>query len=134
MASPAEKTSLWKDADTQRICAKHWAMFARRYKGIPNERLSFNLMNEPAGVKAAVYVAVVRKLVEAIRGGRSRSADHLGWPGMGHHPRARIARLRLAQATRGYSPFELTHYKANWVDATNFPPPLWPRPFLPMAC
>ena len=52
VASPPEKTSLWTDPETQRVCAKHWAMFARRYRGIPMQRLSFNLMNEPAQVDA----------------------------------------------------------------------------------
>ena len=50
---------------TQRVCAKHWAMFARRYRGIPSERLSFNLMNEPGQVEPKAYVAVVRKLVRS---------------------------------------------------------------------
>ena len=67
VASPPEKTSLWTDAETQRVCAKHWALFARRYRGIPNERLSFNLFNEPASVDSSVYVQVVRKILAAIR-------------------------------------------------------------------
>ncbi|MBM3890430.1 MAG: hypothetical protein FJ388_15060, partial [Verrucomicrobia bacterium] len=65
VARPAEKTSLWTEPKTQEVCAKHWAEFARRYKGIPNERLGFNLFNEPAGVETNAYVADVRKMVEA---------------------------------------------------------------------
>ncbi|MFO1489744.1 MAG: cellulase family glycosylhydrolase [Kiritimatiellia bacterium] len=67
VARPAEAKSLWTDPDAQRVCAKHWAEFARRYKGVPSERLSFNLMNEPAGVEAAEYLPVVEKLAAAIR-------------------------------------------------------------------
>ena len=66
----------------RRVCAEHWAMFARRYRGIPSERLSFNLMNEPGQVEPKAYVAVVRKLVEAIRGedpDRLIIADGLQW-------------------------------------------------------
>lgn len=55
VASPPEAKSLWTDAEAQRVCALHWAMFARRYKGVPNERLSFNLFNEPANIEPAVY-------------------------------------------------------------------------------
>ena len=73
VASPPEQTSLWTDAETQRVCAKHWALFARRYRGIPSERLSFNLMNEPGQVDAEAYVAVVRKLVAGHPRRRSRS-------------------------------------------------------------
>ena len=82
VARPPEKTSLWTDPTTQSVCAKHWAMFARRYRGIPSERLSFNLMNEPAQVESKAYVAVVRTLVDAIRGedpDRLIIADGLQW-------------------------------------------------------
>jgi len=64
---PPEKTSLWTDAETQRVCARHWAMFARRYRGVPGARLSFDLLNEPAGVSEEGYAQVARRLVEAIR-------------------------------------------------------------------
>ncbi|MBI9017689.1 MAG: cellulase family glycosylhydrolase [Phycisphaerae bacterium] len=47
VANPKEKTSLWTDPETQRICALHWATFARRYKHIPNKNLSFNLTAIP---------------------------------------------------------------------------------------
>jgi hypothetical protein len=131
VARPAEKTSLWKDADTQRVCARHWALFARRYKGVPSTRLSFNLMNEPAGVDAAGYAAVVRLLVEAIRREdpeRLVIADGLQY---GTVPVPELRALRVAQATRGYSPFELTHYKAPWANGERFPLPAWPKPLAP---
>jgi hypothetical protein len=32
-----------------------WAHFAKRYRGIGNERVSFDLLNEPADIKAATY-------------------------------------------------------------------------------
>ena len=91
VASPPEKTSLWTDPKTQGVCAKHWAMFARRYRGIPSERLSFNLMNEPARSRPKAYVAVVRKLAEAIRARRPGSADHRRRPPVGHRCRAGAA-------------------------------------------
>ena len=127
VAQPPEKTSLWTDPKTQGVCAKHWAMFARRYRGIPSERLSFNLMNEPGQVEPKAYVAVVRKLVEAIRGedpDRLIISDGLQW---GTVPVPELAELHIAQATRGYTPMEISHYKANWVNSASFPEPQWPR-------
>jgi hypothetical protein len=127
VAKPPEKTSLWTDAETQRVCALHWATFARRYRGIPNERLSFNLMNEPAHVEPEVYCRVVRGLVAAIRQEdpqRLVISDGLQW---GQIPLLELRELRIAQATRGYTPGELTHYKASWVRGENFPLPEWPR-------
>ena len=128
VARPPEKTSLWTDENTQRVCAKHWAMFARRYRDIPNERLSFNLLNEPDRVSAATYAVVVRKLVDAIRAedpNRLVICDGLNY---GNTPVPALRELRVAQATRGYSPTELTHYQASWVNSANFPFPKWPRP------
>lgn len=127
VARPAEKTSLWTDAETQRVCALHWATFARRYRGIPNERVSFNLMNEPAKIEPEVYAGVVRKLVAAIRTEdphRLIISDGLEW---GRIPVMELRDLHIAQATRGYTPGELTHYKASWVKGENFPMPAWPR-------
>jgi hypothetical protein len=127
VARPPEKTSLWTDDQTQRVCALHWATFARRYRGIPNERVSFNLMNEPAHVEPEVYCRVVRKLVEAIRKEdpqRLVISDGLQW---GQIPLLELGELHIAQATRGYTPGELTHYKASWVHGEHFPPPQWPR-------
>lgn len=131
VASPPEKTSLWTDPETQRVCAKHWGTFARRYKGIPSERLSFNLMNEPANVQPEVYLAVVRKLVDAIRAedpSRLIISDGLQW---GQQPLMELREMRVAQATRGYTPMEISHYKANWIGDVKFPEPQWPRPLPP---
>jgi hypothetical protein len=127
VAEPPEKTSLWSDRATQRVCAKHWAMFARRYRGVPNARLSFNLMNEPPGIDPAVYAAVVGQLVAAIRGEdpvRLVIADGLAW---GRDPVPALGGLRIAQATRGYTPMEISHYQASWVRGERFARPEWPR-------
>lgn len=127
VARPAEKTSLWNDAETQRVCAQHWALFARRYRGIPSARVSFNLMNEPAHIDPEVYCRVARMLVAAIRQEdpqRLVISDGLQW---GQLPIVELRELRIAQATRGYQPGELTHYKASWVRGENFPLPAWPK-------
>ena len=127
VADPPEKTSLWTDAATQRVAQRHWAMFARRYRGIPNERLSFNLLNEPSDISPDIYAAVVRNLTEAIRAedpGRLIIADGLNW---GQTPVTQLAGLGVAQATRGYAPMQISHFAANWVDSSHFTDPQWPQ-------
>jgi len=127
VAQPPERTSLWSDAETQRVCARHWATFARRYRGISSERLSFNLMNEPGEVEPKTYVKVVGGLVEAIRGEDPKRliiADGLQW---GQTPVLELRKLRIAQATRGYTPMEISHFGASWVNSANYPHPQWPR-------
>jgi endoglucanase len=131
VADPPERTNLWTDPQPQRACAAHWAMFARRYRGIPNERLSFNLVNEPGHVEPKVYAAVVARLAAAIRAEDPRRliiADGLEW---GRLPVPELAPLRVAQAGRGYTPMELSHYQASWVHGERFPRPQWPRPVPP---
>lgn len=126
VARPAEPRDLWTDAEAQRVCAKHWAYFARRYKGIPNRRLSFNLMNEPSDVDSGTYSRVVKILVDAIRAedpNRLIIADGLDF---GVQPCEELIPLKVAQATRGYQPFGLTHYKASWVNGQGWPVPTWP--------
>ncbi len=132
VARPREERDLWTDPEAQEVCALHWAAFARRYRGIPSARLSFNLMNEPAGVEGPVYARVVQLLVEAIRRedpDRLVICDGLQW---GTKPCLELLPLGVAQATRGYTPFQITHYKASWVQGTDtLPVPVWPRPVVP---
>ena len=39
VARPREEHDLFTDPEAQRVCAQHWAYFAKRWKGIPNEAL-----------------------------------------------------------------------------------------------
>lgn len=127
VAKPPEPRSLWTDTEAQEVCALHWATFAARYKGFPNRNLSFNLLNEPAGVEAKPHAAAITRLVEAIRDKdpvRLIVCDSRQW---GNTPSDELIPLRVAQATRGYTPMEVTHYKASWVSADDdAPAPVWP--------
>ena len=127
VAKPPEAKNLWQDPDARQAAARHWAMFARRYKGISNNNLSFNLFNEPAGVAADAYVAVVKEVLAAIRAEdpqRLVLCDGLQW---GTVPVPELIPLEVGMMTRGYTPFPLTHFKANWAgDHPDWPTPGWP--------
>src|SRR5215831_12756836 len=41
---PKEPLDLWRDEKALDACAYHWGYFAKRYRGIPNTRLSFDLL------------------------------------------------------------------------------------------
>lgn len=128
VAQPREDRNLWTDAEAQRVAALHWGMFARRYQGVPNSSLSFNLFNEPASdLTATVYAAVVGKMLDAIRTedpNRLVLCDGLRW---GTKPVPELIPLGVGQMTRGYSPFSLTHFRASWVgDNTKWATPVWP--------
>ncbi len=124
---PKEALDLWTDEKALDACAYHWAQFAKRYKGIPNDQLSFDLLNEPANISEEAYVRVVKRLVQAIRAEDERRliiADGIRW---GRDPVHGLAELGIGQSTRGYDPMELTHYQANWVHGSDkWPEPSWP--------
>ena len=124
---PAEPFNLWQDEKALEAAAFHWQHFAWRYKGISNKKVSFDLINEPANVSEADYVRVVTRLVEAIRAEDSKRliiADGLQY---GTKPVYSLVPQKLGQSTRGYGPFQLTHYKANWAAGSDtWPEPTWP--------
>lgn len=124
---PAEPMDLWTDERALEACAFHWGHFAQRYKGVPNARLSFDLLNEPGKVPEESYLRVVRRLVGAVReqdAERLIIADGLEW---GTKPVAGLAELKIAQSTRGYDPMQVSHYKASWVKGSDrWPEPTWP--------
>jgi endoglucanase len=108
----------------------HWKLFARRYRGIPNSELSFDLINEPPKMTDETrYVEIVRALVQGIREedpGRLIVADGKD---IGRTPVYGIADLGVMQSTRGYDPMSLTHYTATWVPKDEFETfnfPTWP--------
>ncbi len=127
VAKPPEARNLWQDEETQRVCAAHWAAFAKRYRGIPSAKLSFNLFNEPPAIAESVYYDVVKKMVDAIRAedpDRLVLCDGLDF---GNVPPKSLHALGVALSTRGYRPMNISHYKASWVGGSDtWAVPQWP--------
>ena len=124
---PKEPLDLWKDEQALAACAFHWGRLAKRYQGVPNDRLSFDLLNEPGSVSEETYVRVVKGLVESIRAEdpqRLIIADGLRW---GREPVHGLIALGVAQSTRGYDPMRISHHRASWVSGSDkWPEPTWP--------
>ena len=126
-----EPANLFESEEAKRVCEKYWRLFAKRYRGIPNDALTFNLMNEPPNIDDETYGAVARRLIAAIRtedperfvfsdgrcGGNAPSFSLVGMKG-------------VAQSMRGYYPGSVSHYGASWVstDWSTKPKPVWPLP------
>jgi endoglucanase len=113
----------------------HWKVFARRYKGIPNRRLSFDLINEPPRMRSYEgyleerYVEIVKALVTAIREEDPNRLIFADGMDIGQLPVLGIVDLGLVQSTRGYKPKAVSHYTASWVPKYEFEttsPPTWP--------
>jgi endoglucanase len=128
VASPPEPKSLWTDAEIQEVCAHHWASFAARYQGIPNNLVSFNPLNEPDNkVEPEDHRTVIARIAESIRAkdpGRLIVCDGRSWATA---PPTELIGLDVAAALHDYNPMPLTHYKAPWVNwDASWPEPIWP--------
>ena len=124
---PKEPLDLWKQDEALEACAFQWAHLAKRFQGIPSDRVSFDLLNEPPDIAETTYVKVVKGLTEAIHAedpARLVIADGLKW---GTAPVHGLAGLGIGQSTRGYEPMQISHYKAGWIGGSDrWPEPTWP--------
>jgi endoglucanase len=128
VTQPPEAKSLWTDEEAQRVCITHWSYFAKRYKAYPNKLLSFNLFNEPPKLDPNVHRTVVGRVLEAVRKEDSRRlviCDGMDW---GNAPPSELGGMNVAAATRGYEPFGLTHFRAEWVTGSGS----WSTPTYPL--
>ena len=129
---PQEANSLFRDSEPLIAFMNLWTVLAKRYRGIPNEELSFDLLNEPApvapyGATPSNYAAVARAALAAIRAvdpGRFVMSDGWRWgknPVMELHPFDPAA----GEAIHCYEPQALTHYKVGNPNEKG-PCPTWP--------
>lgn len=130
---PPAAVALWADGaagdEARARFAAQWRMLAERYQGIGAAELSFNLVNEPPDISGAQYLRAAGAAVDAIRAvdaGRLVIADGAQW---GRAPVPELAPLGVAQSTRGYAPFVVSHYRADWMaGSSEWPEPVWPIP------
>ncbi|MBN1478907.1 T9SS C-terminal target domain-containing protein [candidate division KSB1 bacterium] len=124
---PHQDVSLWENKEAQAAFTAQWRMFAERYKDIPRDALSFNLVNEPADVDGDTYVNAVLPAIEAIQQvspDRIIISDGVEW---GNARVDEILEYGVVMSPHFYNPFQLTHYKAEWVDGSDtWPEPSWP--------
>ena len=108
----------------------HWKYFARRYKGIPNTQLSFDLINEPPKrTNEPRYVEIVTAIVKGIREEDAERLIIADGKDIGRNPVLGLGDLVPVQSTRGYDPMSVSHYTATWVPEDEFETfnfPTWP--------
>jgi aryl-phospho-beta-D-glucosidase BglC (GH1 family) len=124
----SQNVSLWNDASAQKAFVNHWEYFATRYRDIPLDRLSFNLVNEPGTIDEGTYVKIMKMAIDRIR---SINPDRIIFVDGLNYARDIMLSLRgepnIIQAVHVYDPFQLTHYKAEWVSGSDsWSLPVWP--------
>ena len=124
---PRDGEFIWDNDSVLNVCAAHWAMFAKRYKGIPNSQLSFDLLNEPARTTPEKYYKVAKRLCEAIRAVDPNRLIICDGSNVGKSPTPELIPLGVGQSGRAYTPPFITHYKATWGSVRGLEyTPEWP--------
>ncbi|ABP65789.1 glycoside hydrolase, family 5 [Caldicellulosiruptor saccharolyticus DSM 8903] len=127
-----EGYNLWKDKEPLELFVSYWQTFAKRYKGISSKHLSFNLINEPRQYSKEEmtkedFIRVMTYTIEKIREIDKERLIIIDGVNYGNEPVFELTSLGVAQSCRAYLPFELTHYKAEWVEGSDkFSEPSWP--------
>jgi len=131
-----EPFNLWKDKAAQEAFYWHWTMWAKRYKSLSREKISFDLLNEPAWIEnmndqhssktmvpGDIYAIIAEKAANAIW---EVNPDHMviaDGNDVGTKIIPGLAHLPVVQSCRGYFPMIISHYKAGWAfkDIDNMP-------------
>ena len=136
-----EPFNLWKDEEAQQAFYQHWDMWAKRFKNVSPELLSFDLVNEPCfkedmndqfspatAIPGSIYRKVAVGCLDVIH---RQNADRMviadGNNG-GALVIPELTDLPIGQSCRGYYPHYVSHYRAGWVwkNPDDAPVPVWP--------
>ena len=129
-----EPFNLWTDKVAQDAYVFYWDTFAKRYRGLGQDEISFDLVNEPLRDKAgtlthASYTKVMTIAVNKIRETspkRSIMAEGLNKMASSDEVVPELIPLGVSQSIHCYAPVEVTHYRT-WADINNtLPDPGWP--------
>ncbi len=136
-----EPFNLWEEKEAQEAFTAHWSMWAERYKNISSDKLSFDLLNEPAYIenmndqyapKIALSGETYRKVAEMAVNAIRKSSPHrliiADGNNVGNNVAPELFDLNIAQSCRGYYPHYVSHYQASWVwkNPSKAPMPVWP--------
>ncbi|MDR1541243.1 MAG: cellulase family glycosylhydrolase [Clostridiales bacterium] len=135
--------NLWKNKDDLELFCFYWEAFARRYQGVSNNKLSFDLVNEPpnladgalkeltpllSDVTTAEYIHVHRTATERIHAiDPDRMVIIEGSNGT-MTPSEELKDLPNAvQSMHHYFPMYVTHHKCPWISEID--DSKWPYPY-----
>ena len=127
-----ERHNLWQDGVAQDAFVYLWETFARRYRGVPSNFLSFDLVNEPPEVgqyemTRENHAALIKRTVAAIRAVDPQREIVIDGLGAGNLAMPELTDLGVVYSGRGYQPMSVSHYQASWWDGhPGLPEPSYP--------
>jgi endoglucanase len=116
-----ERDDLWTDPVAQDAFVFLWEGFTRRYLGTGGDALSFDLVNEPPAIGLAGFTrdrheALIRRTVAAIRAIDPRRPIAIDGLDGGNLAMPELADLGVTHSGRGYQPYPVSHWGAEWWD------------------
>ena len=136
-----EPYNLWQDEEAMEDFVYHWKFWAKRFRKVSPELLSFDLLNEPCtredmndqhakrgAIPGDKYREMAMRTAEAIRKITPERLIVADGNNVGREVIPEITDLSIAQSCRGYNPGIISHYKAPWAfkDPDKLPTPVWP--------
>jgi len=127
-----ERDNLWTDTIAQDAFVFLWETFARRYRHVPPDALSFDLLNEPPGIgqygmTRQNHATIMRRTAAAIRRITPDRPIVIDGLGGGNLAMPELANLGAIHSGRGYQPMAVSHYQATWWDGYHgLPQPAYP--------
>lgn len=127
-----EKHNLWRDKEAQDAFVFNWESLAKRYKGISNDKLSFDLLNEPGDRRGCftrdAHEMVMRRTINAIRAIDPTRDIVLNGVDSGNAALPELADTGTIHSGRGYAPWTISHYAAEFLPFEHD----WEEPVHPM--
>jgi len=126
-----EKHNLWKDEEAFAAFRFLWEGFAQRYKGVPPDALSFDLLNEPPlagqyGFTRKRHAKIMRAVIKAIKAIDPARPVIINGVGSGHEAMPELADAGAIHSGRGYQPFQVSHNGAAWCGDITWEEPVYP--------
>jgi aryl-phospho-beta-D-glucosidase BglC (GH1 family) len=136
-----EPYNLWKDKEAQDAFNTHWGMWAERFKSLSRDKISFDLLNEPAlredmndqfsrssALPGELYRKVAKGAADAIRAANPNRLIIADGNNVGNEVVPELFDLNMGQSCRGYYPHYISHFQAHWVwkNPSDAPEPVWP--------
>lgn len=136
-----EPYNLWESDEALDDFCWHWKFWAKKFKNVSREKISFDLLNDPcvrenmndqhskrSAIPGDQYRNLALRSAEVIR---KQNPDHLiiaDGNNVGRDVIPEIADLDIGQSCRGYNPGVISHHKAPWVfkDPESASIPVWP--------
>ena len=127
-----EPFRLFRDESAKAAFTYHWEIFAKRYKGIGKDQISFNLFNEAPwpydNFNGEIYKNTITPAVETIRKISPERIILADGAGAGNLCVPELIPLGINQSVHCYIPGTVSHYKVDWMqERTDWPEPQWPN-------